>query len=478
MKVEILTDMQLADIHKNTLKILESVGFVIPHEEVLNRFNKIGANVDFIKKKVKIPETIVMDLLSKAGRKFTLYGRDLTKKAEFGVGRRNYNSSAGQAFWIDNIGSERRYASLKDVSTATKFTDALDQITIPGAMADPHEIPVEWRCVSVATEMIKNTIKPIYFWFYDKASAKYLVDIVKTLRGDEKKAEEYPLFFPLFEPVSPLAFPFNGIDLLFETALINMPVMIGPMAQMGMTAPATIAGTLVQENAEILAGICTTQLIREGMPICYGGICHAFDMKKIQIIFSGPEQAIFSIAMAQMGKFYGFPVYINVGLTDSKLPDAQAGLECGLTLAMGSAAGADIFGHMGICGVDQASSLDMLVMQSEVISYVESLNREIYFDDDTFAFDIIKEVGPMGNFLDKSHTRNHFRKELWFPTLLDRDFYDSWRDKGSLTMENRCCERKEEILASYEPKSLESDILKDLELIVKNATKELQKSNK
>ncbi len=478
MKVEILTDKQLADIHKNTLKILERVGFVVPHEEILNRFDKIGANVDFLNKKVKIPETIVMDLLSKAGKKFTLYGRDLTKKAEFGVGKRNYNSSAGQAFWIDNIGNERRYASLKDVSTATKFTDALDQITIPGAMADPHEIPVEWRCVNVATEMIKNTIKPIYFWFYDKASAKYLVDIVKTLRGDEKKAEKYPLFFPLFEPVSPLSFPFNGIDLLFETARLNMPVMIGPMAQMGMTAPATIAGTLVQENAEILAGICITQLIREGMPICYGGICHAFDMKKIQIIFSGPEQAIFSIAMAQMGKFYGFPVYINVGLTDSKLPDAQAGLECGLTLAMGSAAGADIFGHMGICGVDQASSLDILVMQSEVISYVESLNREIDFDDDTFALDIIKEVGPKGNFLDKLHTRNHFRKELWFPTLLDRDIYDNWRDKGSLTMENRCCERKEEILASYEPKSLESDILKDLELIVKNAKKELQISNK
>ena len=477
MKVEILTDKQLADIHKNTLKILERVGFVVPHEEVLNRFNKIGANVDFIKKKVKIPETIVMDLLSKAGRKFTLYGRDLTKKAEFGAGKRNYNSSAGQAFWIDNIGSERRYASLKDVSTATKFTDALDQITISGAMADPHEIPVEWRCVNVATEMIKNTIKPIYFWFYDKASAKYLVDIVKTLRGDEKKAEEYPLFFPLFEPVSPLSFPFNGIDLLFETALINMPVMIGPMAQMGMTAPATIAGTLVQENAEILAGICITQLIREGMPICYGGICHAFDMRKIQIIFSGPEQAILSIMMAQMGRYYGFPVYINVGLTDSKLPDAQAGLECGLTLAMGTAAGADIFGHMGICGVDQASSLDMLVMQSEVISYVESLNRDINFDNDTFALDIIQEVGPKGSYLEKTHTRKHFRKELWFPSLLNRDIYDTWRDKGSKNMEKRCQARKEEILASHEPQPLDDDVLRDLNRIVQDAKKILQKSD-
>ncbi|GAH70159.1 unnamed protein product, partial [marine sediment metagenome] len=273
------------------------------------------------------------------------------------------------------------------VTTAVKFADALEKITIPGAMADPHELPVEWRCVAVAFETIKNTTKPIIFWFHDRASAKFIVDIIITLRGDEKKAQKLPMFHPLLEPVSPLSFPFNGIDLLFETAQLNMPVSIGPMAQMGLSAPATIAGTLAQENAEILAGICITQLIREGIPICYGGICHAFDMKTTQLIFSGPEQAIFSVAMTQMGKYYNLPVYINVGLTDSKRPDAQAGLECGLTLALGTAAGADIFGHMGICGVDQASSLDFLVMQSEIISYVESINREVTFEEETFAID-------------------------------------------------------------------------------------------
>ncbi len=266
------------------------------------------------------------------------------------------------------------------------------------------------------------------------------------------------------------------MELLFETARLNIPVIIGPMAQMGMTAPATIAGTLVQENAEILAGICITQLIREGIPVCYGGICHAFDMRKIQIIFSGPEQAIFNIAMAQMGSYYGFPVYINAGLTDSKLPDAQAGLECGLTLSLGTSAGADIFGHMGICGVDQASSLDMLVMQSEVISYVESLNREISFDEDTFAMDIIEDVNQKGTFLEKSHTRKHFKKELWFPTLLNRDFYDTWREKGSLSMEKRCQERKMEILTSYEPDPIEEDLLRDLNKIVESARNNLQKS--
>ncbi len=103
---------------------------------------------------------MVMDLLAKAGKRFTLYGRDLSKKAEFGFGKRNYNSVAGEAFWIENSGDKRRHATLSDVATATRFADALEQITIPGAMSDPYELPVEWRCVTVAAEMIKNTTKP------------------------------------------------------------------------------------------------------------------------------------------------------------------------------------------------------------------------------------------------------------------------------------------------------------------------------
>lgn len=474
MLTKVLNKEQIDQIHQVSLDILERIGVIIPHEEILSRFKRYGANVNREEQRVRIPSELVTELISKAGKKFTLYGRDLSEKAEFGVGKRNYNTTAGEAFWIDNIGDKRRYTSMNDVKTAVRFADALEQINIPGAMADPHEIPVEWRCVAVATEAIKNTTKPIMFWFYDRASAKYLIDLLITLRGDEKNAEKYPLFYPFLEPVSPLSFPFNGVDLLFETAKLNMPVPIGPMAQMGMSAPSTLAGTMAQENAEILAGICVTQLIREGIPICYGGICHAFDMRTVQMIFSGPEQAIFSVAMTQMGKHYGFPVYINAGLTDSKTPDAQAGLECGLTLALGISAGADIFGHMGICGVDQASSLDMLVMQSEVISYVESMARYIEFEEDTFAIDLIEKVGPKGSFIDKPHTRKYFRKELWFPSLLERQYYKAWREKGAKNMEHRCVERKKEILANLEPRPLAADIAHELDKIVKMAKQNLK----
>lgn len=475
MNTLVLSNEQINKIHNASLTILERVGVMVPHKELLNRFEDSGAWIDYEKQRVKIPADLVMKLLNKAQKQFTLYGRDLSKKAEFGKGKRNYNSIAGEAMWVEKIGSERRYTTLQDVVTASRFADALDCINIVGAMADPHELPAEWRCVEVAATMIKNTTKPITFWFHDRACAKYLVDMTIALRGSEENARKYPLFYPFFEPISPLRFPFNGIDLLFETSRINLPVPIGPMAQMGLSAPSTIAGTLAQENAEILAGICITQLIKPGMPVCYGGICHAFDMATTQMIFCGPEQAIFGVAATQMGKFYGLPVYINVGLTDSKRPDAQAGLEAGVTLAMGAAAGADIFGHMGICGVDQATSLDILVLQNEIISYVESTMRQVDFSDEAIGIDVIEELITTGekSFLDQTHTVEHFRKELWFPRLLDRDYYQSWMDKGAICTEKRCRMRKEEILKSHFAEPISQELEQNLNEIVATAQKEL-----
>ena len=468
---KILTEEQIKRIHEAALAILERTGVIVPHEEMLRRFVDSGAAVDWENQRVRIPPDMVMRLLDKAGKTFTIYGRDISKKAEFGIGRRNYNTIAGEAYWIDEPRKDRRFATLDNVATASRFVDALPYINIVGAMADPHELDVSYRCVEVMAAQIKNKTKPITFWYHDRASAKYINEIMIALRGSIENAREFPICYPLLEPISPLRFPFNGIDLLFETAKLNLPVPIGPMAQTGLSAPATLAGTMAQENAEILAGVCITQLIREGMPVCYGGICHAFDMGTTQLIFSGPEQAIFGVAMTQMGKHYGLPVYINVGLTDSKCVDAQAGLEVGITLALGAAAGADVFGHMGISGVDQASSLDMVLLQHEAISYVESVMRQIDFSDDALALDEIDAVGPGGSFIGTDHTAEHFRSELWFPKLLDRQYYQAWMDGGAVDMSERCRQMKEDILRTHIPEPLPADVERAVDEIVESARK-------
>jgi trimethylamine--corrinoid protein Co-methyltransferase len=429
--------------------------------------------VDFERQIVKIPADCVDANLKKAGKQFTIHGRDEGKTARFGFGERNYNSIAGEASWIEELGGARRYARLSDVGVAARLGDALPNINIVGAMTDPHDVPAPVACVEVLAELVRHTTKPVTLWYHDRASAKFLNEIQVALRGSEEAVVERPYTYPFLEPISPLRFPFNGIDLLYETAKLNLPVPIGPMAQTGLSAPSTLAGTMAHENAEILAGVCVTQLIRKGLPVCYGGICHAFDMRTTQLIFSGPEQAIFGVAMTQMGKHYGLPVYINVGLTDSKRVDGQAGLEAGISLAMGAAAGADIFGHMGISGVDQASSADMLVFQDEVIGFVESTMREVDFSDEAFGFETSAKVGPGGSFIGEDHTARHFRKEIWQPTVLDREYYQAWRDAGALSTEERVVAKRKELLATHEVEPVSEELETALKEITAGARREL-----
>ncbi len=454
MRISLLTESETRRLHEASLWILEQVGIHLPHAEMLRRFAEAGARVDAAGQHVWIPEKVVQQSLATAGKQFTIYGRDRSRRAEFGVGKRNFNSSAGQAFWVDEkLG--RRYATLDDVRQAARLADALPRINVVGAMADPHELPVEYRCVHVAAELLKHTTKPITFWFHDRASARVLVELLTIVAGSAEEAAAYPMAYPFLEPISPLRFPERGIDLLFETSRLNLPVPIGPMAQTGATAVATLAGTMAQENAEILAGLCVVQLIRPGAAVCHGGIPHAFDMRTTQVIFGGPEQALMAVGMAEMARHYGLPSYINVGLTDSKLPDAQAGVEAGITLACGVLAGADIFGHLGICGADQGASLSMLVLQHEIIGYLERLWRGVEIDDDHLGLEVIEEGMRAGNFLGLEHTVRHFRNELWFPQLFDRRFWDAWARDGGHDLAARCQAMRNQILAKHVPQPMD-----------------------
>jgi trimethylamine--corrinoid protein Co-methyltransferase len=476
MKLEALSEKQIGRLHDASLWILKEVGVQVPHPEVRGLLREAGASVEESTERVRIPGAVVESSLRQAGKTFTIYGRDRTKRAVFGKGKRNYNSISGEALWIDDETGERRYAVLADAATAARLGDALPDLTIVGAMCDPHDLSPEYGGAAAMAEVVRNTTKPVGLWFHNRAVSRFLVELMIAVAGSEEEAARYPLSYPFLEPISPLRFPFDGTDALFETARLKLPVPIGPMAQTGMSAPGTLVGTLAQENAEILAGLCIVQAISPGVAVCYGGIPHAFDMRTTQMIFAGPEQALMAVAMTQMGKHYGLPVYVNVGLTDSKVPDAQAGLEAGMTLLCGALAGADIFGHLGISGMDQASSLDMLVMQHELIGYVERVMRGIEFTDEALGLEVIAEVGPGGTFMDQPHTAAHFRKELWFPRLLDREFFDAWAAGGRKTMADRCRAEKERLLREHQPVPLPEDVDKEIERILAAARRELEES--
>jgi trimethylamine--corrinoid protein Co-methyltransferase len=341
-------------------------------------------------------------------------------------------------------------------------------------MAQPEQVSQAWRDVYLTAELVKGTSKPTRCWVKNGRTARYVLQIYRTVAGGDASLREKPMVEAFLEPISPLQLPKDGLDIVKEFAQAGQPVSIGPMAMTSATAPATLAGTLAQENAEILAGVVVTQLFAPGTPITYGGIPHIMDPRTSICSFGSPEQGLMAAAMVQMARHYGFPAYINVGLTDAKAPDAQAGVEKGASLLAGVLAGADTFGHCGICGTDHAGSLIWLYLDNEVMEYVKRIVRGFEVNADTLATEVVRQVGPGGNFLAEHHTVEHFRKELWLPgAAWTRESWDAWAAGGKRSMAERIRNEVKRILDSHKPEPLEAETAKQVDSIVETARREL-----
>lgn len=469
MKLEVLDASAVERIHEASLGILEDVGVRVHHEGMLERLGAAGAPVDAAERRAALPAHVVESALSAATKQHVLYGRDPERRAGFGYGRPNAMSSAGQFAWFEVATRSRREPRIDDMRLAIRVGHQLPEIDIVGAMVSPAEGPVAARDVVVHHELLSGTDKPVAGWVRNGASARFIIDMMAAVRGGRGALAERPIAAAFVEPISPLTFCRESIEILTEFAQAGLPVGIGPMATCGTTAPGTLAGTLVQENAEILAGITMAQLIAPGLPVTYWGIPHAMDARTAGISFGAPEQGLLAVAMAQLGRRYGLPVGLNVGLTDSLLPDGQSGLEKGVTLAMGALAGADIFGHMGIAGADQGASLVQLAADNESLAYVRRILRGVSLSDDHLAADLIGRVGPGGSFLGEAHTLAHYRDELWAPRLLHRGPCETWQAGGANDLATRAAELAEEAAASPGPSPLPDHVRQELDAIVAEA---------
>jgi trimethylamine--corrinoid protein Co-methyltransferase len=474
INVKILSDREIQSIHDAALSILRDTGIMVHHDEALELLAQAGAKFDKDSRIARLPEKLVMDSIEQAGKKYVLYGRDLRRTARFGYGDLVLMSSPGQYSWIDTDSGERRAAIIQDVRDAIKLGDALSNITIVGSMAQPEQVSQAWRDVYLTGELVKGTSKPTRCWVKNGRTARYILQIYSTVAGGDAALREKPMVEAFLEPISPLQLPKDGLDIVREFAQAGQPVSIGPMAMTSATAPATLAGTLAQENAEILAGVVVTQLFAPGTPITYGGIPHIMDPRTSICSFGSPEQGLMAVAMVQMARHYGFPVYINVGLTDAKVPDAQAGVEKGTSLLAGALAGADTFGHCGICGTDHAGSLVWLYLDNEVMEYVKRIVRGFEVNADTLATEVVRQVGPGGNFLAEHHTVEQFRKELWLPgAAWTRESWDAWAAGGRRSTAERIKDEVKRILDSHKPEPLQPEMAKQVDSIVETARREL-----
>lgn len=470
--LEFLTSEQITQVHNASLRILKEVGIKVNHDRVLDLLNDAGAEVKRKNKIVYLPENLVMDSVKLATKQHIVYGRNSSKVARFGYGEQLFLSSGGQYTLIDDNGN-RTAPKMKDTQSAIRLGDALEGIDIVGPLVLPAEIPTQVRDIHIYRELLRNTTKPCFTWIMNGKTAKYIIEIFKALVGGEVKLKNKPMVEAFVEPISPLQFNREGLEVLMEFAKAGLPVGFGPMAMAMATAPTTLAGTITQENAEILAAITISQVLSPGLPVTYWGIPHIMDPTTGNISFGSSEQGLMGVAMTQIAKSYDFPAGINVGITDSNLPDFQNGLERGMTLLLGVLAGADTFGHMGVVGTDQGASLAELIINNEMIGYLRRIMRGFDINDETIAFEVIRRVGVGGHFLEDKHTLKHFRKELYVPGLFERNNWELWKEKGGSSILERAIKKKEELLKEHKTEPLNQDIADRIDEIVKEADKDI-----
>ena len=474
LHIELLSKDEIQSIHETSLKVLKDVGVVVTNPKILESLAEAGAIIDKEKRTARFDEIMVMRALESTEKKYILHGRNPNRVARYGYGDHNLISSPGQYTWFDHHTGERRQPTLQDTIAAATLGDALPNITIACGMSVPMDVHENIRDIVVTAQLVKTTSKPTWCWPSSQKSSAYILEIYKAIAGGKEALKQRPMVEVFLEPISPLQLADPSLTNVLEYIDHGQPVCVGPMASVSGTGPATLAGTLAQENAEILAGIIAVQSICPGTPMMYGGIPHLLDPRTASFVFSSPEQALMAVSMTEIGKYYGLPVYVNVNLSDSKSLDAQAGMEKLGTLVPAILAGADLLGHAGIRGQDHGGSLLWLMVDNEAMDFAKRMLRGFQVDEETLAASVIADIGPGGNYLTHPHTLRHFRQEQWFPSdLWTRQTYEAWEAGGAKTITDLAIAKVDHILKHHCPEPIDPLLSQEIDRIVETARGEL-----
>lgn len=463
---KVLTNDQLYRLHLASIEILENVGVQIPSEEALKICVDAGADVDFNSKVVKIPQYLVEECIKKTPHKVTLYGRDLKLKLHLGEGKVYFGTVGFATRIVDIDTGQYRSLSKDDLAKLVRVADALENIDFQLVMGQPMDVPTEIAELYQWLIAFENTRKHVVCQALNKRNAELAVEMGSVVAGGRDILGRYPVMTFIICLNSPLIFGGGLTEALIVASRCGVPVWVesGPLA--GANSPATLAGTIALNNAEVLAGLVISKLVNPRSPFIYGSWSRSIDMKLGSVVLGGPEFALMRVCTAQLARYYRIPSGGGGILCDSKTSDAQAGYEKMLTAILPAIAGLNLVCGMGLVGSENIASFEQLVIDNEVAGMVKRVLNGIEFNDDTLAIDVIREVGHEGNFLSRKHTLKFAKVEHYIPKVSDRNSPGVWIRMGMKNAAQRAREQALEILARYTPPSLPREALEKIQDIV------------
>jgi trimethylamine--corrinoid protein Co-methyltransferase len=457
---EIVPDEAIELIHDASLSILEEVGCEFRDDEAIAMWKAAGADVR--ETRVRIDRHLLMELVAKVPSEFTLNARNPRRTVRVG-GKNSIFVPMYGAPYVRDLDNVRRYGSLEDLNNFHKMAYMAPALhSSSSIICEPMEIPVPKRHLHIIHSALKHSDKPFMGIVTSKERAEDTIAMANIVFGEEF-VRDNPVVVSITNCNSPLVWDQTMLDAMRVYARNNQPLILAPFALCGASTSASSVGAVAQVNAEALAGVAFTQLIRPGSPQIYGQFMVTVDMKTGAPMGGTPEAAQMMYMMGALARKYRLPWRTSGFHVGSKLNDAQAGYEANMLMHAAILAGANYIWHSaGWLEAGLACGYSKFATDCEQLVGWYKYAGGVSFDDFKEAMAAIREVGPQGHFLGTQHTLEHFESAFFMPTVMDFNQFEQWSAEGAKDHDTRGRDMARRMLAEYEEPKLPEDIAEAL----------------
>jgi len=454
-----LTDEQVQKTHAGSLEILAEAGVLVRNEKAKKRLADHGCSVDWDTEIVKFPSAIVEEYRKMVPPTFTLRGRD--PKFDFTVprGLPAITTASSAPDIIDPISGELRRSTSDDIARIGHMINHLDGFDVLSISVLANDAPDDQFSLSRFYPALKNCLKPVRTSVIDVREAEQVLKLGELIAGSREAFLERPFItFGHCPMVSPLTMDYDSTEMLMYFAENDIP-NYGTIAPIGgLSTPLTLPGMLSLMNAEWLAMATLAQMSKPDTGMMYMFLPVFADMRDGAFAPGGIETAIMAGAICRMGQFYNVPKGGYLGLTNSKVSDAQAGYEKAMAPLMGMLCGADYMVMGGLTDALMSFDYGQVIIDNEIALMIKRANRGMEFTDESLAIDQIKEVGPGNIFVDRPETFDLMRQTTLLPDMADRNPRESWLQAGAWDIHKRAIEKAREILTEPNADALTAEV--------------------
>lgn len=454
---EILNEEALQIIEWNAETVLEEIGVnFVENPGALDLWKAAGADVRG--ERVRIPRGLARKLCATAPRSFTQHARNPARNVEIGGRSLVLAPVYGPPFVRDMEGG-RRYATIEDFRNFVKLGYMSKWLHHSGGtVCEPTDVPVNKRHLDMLLAHMTLSDKPYMGSVTEPSRAEDSIEMSKILFGSDF-VDQNTVMTSLININSPLTFDGIMMGALEVYARANQAAIISPFIVGGAMAPVTVAGTLTQVLAEVLAGVAYSQLVRAGAPVIFGAFVTSIDMNSGAPTFGTPEASHITYGAGQLARRLGLPYRSGGSFCGSKLPDAQAAYETANSLNMALLSGVNFMLHA--CGWLEGglvSSYEKFVMDADQLGTLHHLAKGIIMDENGQGMEAIREVGPGGHYLGCAHTQANFKSAFWRTDLLDYKPFETWEEEGARDTQTLANIRVKKMLGDYQAPALDEGV--------------------